>query len=137
MSHATAAVIDLVDTEDGRRRKMQQKWRNRLNRAEALPLKISREDMRPDPNHWLIGAEIEQRKARKYKGLPANFTLAFARENPGQAQIFDVCSRYQWLICLQYDHCVRRMCDGTHACSNRRCQSVLVVLIDSDKARHR
>ncbi len=88
MTGATIAQLDLSGDASARRLRMHQKWRNRLNRAAAGPLRVSRERMPLKPDHWLFKAELAQRRARGYRALPHTFVLAFAETNPGQAQLF-------------------------------------------------
>lgn len=88
MTGATIAQLDLSGDPEERRGRMHQKWRNRLVRAEAGKLRVHREAMPIDLRHWLLRAEDSQRRARRYRELPIAFTLAFARTNPGKAQLF-------------------------------------------------
>ncbi len=88
MTGATIAQLELNADVLSRRARMHQKWRNRLVRAEAGPLRVRREEMPVDSGHWLIRAEDAQRRARRYRELPTAFALAFAQANPGMAQLF-------------------------------------------------
>ena len=88
MTGATIAQLDLSGDADARRARMHQTWRNRLVRAEAGKVRIHRERLPVDPDHWLLLAETAQRRARRYRELPVAFTLAFAQANPGKAQLF-------------------------------------------------
>lgn len=88
MTPATLARLDLRDTTATRRARMHQKWRNRLRRAEDGPLRIRRSALPPDPNHWLLAAERQQRHDRRYRGLPPEFCAAWAQANPHMAQLF-------------------------------------------------
>lgn len=88
MTPATIARLDLSGDRAARRARMHQKWRNRLVRAEDGPLRVDRAAMPADPGHWLLRAEAAQRRARRYRDLPAAFTLAFAEANPGEAHLF-------------------------------------------------
>lgn len=88
MTPATVAQLDLSGDAAARRGRMHQKWRNRLVRAEAGRLRVLRDAMPVDSGHWLLKAETVQRRARRYRELPIDFTLAFAQANPGKAQLF-------------------------------------------------
>lgn len=88
LSEASLAQLDLSGGATARRARMHQKWRNRLVRAEDSGLQVQRSVLPVDPGHWLLRAEEEQRKAKKYRGLPAGVAAAYSRENPGHAQIF-------------------------------------------------
>ncbi|WP_238366178.1 GNAT family N-acetyltransferase [Mesobacterium pallidum] len=88
MTPATLARLDLRGSATDRRARMQQKWRNRLYRAEETPLKIRRSVLPPDPNHWLLAAERQQRRTRRYTGLPPEFCAAWSEANPHMAQLF-------------------------------------------------
>lgn len=86
MTPATLALLPL-DQPVRMRAAMQQKWRNRLNRAETAGLRIERRPL-DDPDHWLLQAEVAQARARGYRGWPPAFSAAFAAANPGAAQVF-------------------------------------------------
>ncbi|MFT7594516.1 MAG: hypothetical protein ACI8R4_001837 [Paracoccaceae bacterium] len=92
VSPATVAEIDLRPPIALRRAALHQKWRNRLTRAEAAlqanTLRITRQNMPIDPAHWLLQADANQQHARGYRAWPPALTLAYARENPGQAKLF-------------------------------------------------
>lgn len=82
------AEIDLAVPEASRRAALDPKWRNRLNRAEALGLDVRVEPLLPDERHWLLAAEADQASARRYGRLPPRFSAAWARTNPGGALVF-------------------------------------------------
>ncbi|MFW2587532.1 GNAT family N-acetyltransferase [Sagittula sp. SSi028] len=86
MTPATLALLDL-DAPATMRQAMQQKWRNRLNRAEGADLRVIRRPLAADD--WLLTAEAEQARARRYRGMPPAFATAFAAANPGLAQVFE------------------------------------------------
>ncbi|MGG7567221.1 GNAT family N-acetyltransferase [Rhodovulum sp. DZ06] len=87
------AELDLARPELLRRAAAAQKWRNRLRKAEAEPLKIRRRALPPDPAHPALIEEALQRRARGYKGLPPRFAAAFASANPGGAMLFEALHR--------------------------------------------
>lgn len=82
------ARLDLSAPKEKRRARLRGKWRNRLKRGEAAGLAVTRTAFDPARHGWLIQAEAVQRKARGYRGLPLDFTLAAARAAPGAAQVF-------------------------------------------------
>lgn len=86
MTPASVALLPLRD-ETAMRQAMQQKWRNRLNKAERGGLSVHSLPLQHD--HWLLQAEAAQARQRGYRGLPPAFSLAFAAANPGQAQVFE------------------------------------------------
>ena len=88
MTPATTARLDLRGSAADRRARMRQKWRNRLYRAEESPLRIRRSVLPPDPTHWLLAAERQQRRARRYAGLPPEICAAWSAANPHMAQLF-------------------------------------------------
>ncbi len=94
MTAATVAEIDLTLPRDLRRAGLHQKWRNQLKRGEAearkLSLRISRQNMPPDPAHWLIQADLALQRQRRFRNWPVALILAYGRENPGQAKLFTV-----------------------------------------------
>lgn len=79
------AVLDLTATPEAMRARQHGKWRNRLVKAEAAGLTVTDAPLPPDPAHWLLVAEEEQRCARGYRRLPSCFTTAWARAGGRQA----------------------------------------------------
>lgn len=88
MSPAQVAKLDLTTSLDDRRAGLHQKWRNRLKHAESQPLRITRQNMPMDPDHWLLKADIQQQSRRGYRNWPTKLTLAYVHENPGKAKLF-------------------------------------------------
>jgi hypothetical protein len=88
MSPARTAQWDLNIDQDARRAGLHQKWRNRLNHAERQGLRVTRQNMPGDANHWLLTADVLQQQAKGYKSWPAALTLAYAQANTGQAKLF-------------------------------------------------
>lgn len=88
MSPAKVALWDLNIDQDARRAALHQKWRNRLNHAERQGLRITRQNMPGDAQHWLLTADALQQQANRYKSWPAALTLAYAQANPGDAKLF-------------------------------------------------
>jgi hypothetical protein len=78
----TLASLDLRGDAVARRARLRGKWRNALTRAMAEPLHITATPLPPDPDHWLLRAEAAQARARRYRNLPAAFTVAWARACP-------------------------------------------------------
>ncbi|CUH80225.1 GNAT family N-acetyltransferase [Tropicibacter naphthalenivorans] len=83
---ATLAMVPLADSTTMRAR-LQQKWRNRLNRAEASSLRITRHAL--TAQHPILSQEAVQARAKRYRGLPPAFSAAFAARNPGKAVVFE------------------------------------------------
>lgn len=78
-----------LDPDPARRRAaLCQKWRNRLNAAEQTGLKVERALLPLSPTHWLLQAEMRQARARHYHGWPTGLTLAYAKANRRNAQLF-------------------------------------------------
>ena len=88
MTPASVGVLNLEGRSEDRRQRLNQKWRNRLNAAEAHDLRITRQNMPQDMDHWLVTADAELQKTRGYKSWPTGLTLAYAQANPGQAKLF-------------------------------------------------
>lgn len=86
MTPATVAMLPL-DTPDAMRAAMQQKWRNRLNRATRHDLDIRQRPL--SSGHWLLAAETAQARRKGYRGVPPAFCLAYALSNPGDALVFE------------------------------------------------
>lgn len=88
MSPAHVALLDLAPNPQQRRAALHQKWRNRLNHAAAQGLRLTRQNMPDDPDHWLLAADSAQQAARGYRSWPVPLTLAYARQNKGRAKLF-------------------------------------------------
>ncbi|MFW2543545.1 GNAT family N-acetyltransferase [Primorskyibacter sp. 2E107] len=86
----TPATLALLPLSDGAqmRSALNQKWRNRLVRAETSGLKVTRHPL--SKGHWLLAAEERQARKKGYRALPTNLSLAFAKANPGKAQLWEV-----------------------------------------------
>lgn len=91
---AHVALLPLAPCQDTQRAGLHQKWRNRLNQAErqakTAALRISRQSMPLDPQHWLFNADQAQQRQRGYRSWPLALTLAYGQQNPGQAKLFQV-----------------------------------------------
>ncbi|UWQ52407.1 GNAT family N-acetyltransferase [Leisingera caerulea] len=85
---AHAALWDLTRDPDQRRTALHQKWRNRLKHGEAQNLRLTRQNLPHDVRHWLFQADAKRQSARGYRSWPIGLTLAYARENKGQAKLF-------------------------------------------------
>ncbi len=83
---ATIAMLPLGEPAQ-MRAALQQKWRNRLNRAEAAGLALDWQDLRDSEDHWLLQADAAQQKSRGYCGWPVAFVHAFVAANPGKARL--------------------------------------------------
>lgn len=88
MSPAHAALLDLSGDPGQRRAALHQKWRNRLKHGESQGLRLTRQNLPNDPGHWLFQADARQQTVRRYRSWPLGLTLAFAKENKGQAKLF-------------------------------------------------
>ena len=80
MTGSHVARLSLEPDLDALRAGLHQKWRNRLKRAEAARLKITRGCLPDDPDHWLLRAEAAQARSRGYARLPQAFSLAWTRQ---------------------------------------------------------
>ncbi|WP_300030897.1 GNAT family N-acetyltransferase [uncultured Roseobacter sp.] len=88
VSPATVARLDLTPPPDALEAHLHQKWRNRLRHARAQGLRVTRQNMPDDPNHWLFQADSAQRKQRRYHTWPTSLTLAWMRANRSGAKLF-------------------------------------------------
>lgn len=84
---AELAMIDLKSPSLMRSR-LDQKWRNQLNKAERSDLQIHHRPLDATRDKWFLQAEAAQQKSRGYKSFPTEFLLAFAAINPQQARVF-------------------------------------------------
>ena len=74
MTPSTLAYLPVdIPSEDA----MHGKWRNRLRKAEASGLHVTRLPNRFEELTWLINAEQAQQKLRGYRALPASFMAAW------------------------------------------------------------
>lgn len=88
VSPGTVAVLDVTPDHDTLDAGLHQKWRNRLRHARAQGLSVTRQNMPDDPQHWLLQTDLRQQAQRRYRNWPVTVTLAYGRENPGQAKLF-------------------------------------------------
>jgi Acetyltransferase (GNAT) domain len=79
------AVWDLTPPPAALRAGLHQKWRNRLNRAEAEGLILAEAR---DPA-WLLAAEAAQRRARGYRALPPAFVAAWQIADPAGIRLWE------------------------------------------------
>ncbi|WP_085837255.1 GNAT family N-acetyltransferase [Aquimixticola soesokkakensis] len=70
------ATLDLRGGPEAIRARMHQKWRNRLVKSETARVTPARLNATPESLAPLLRAEKAQQKARNYRALPAEFTLA-------------------------------------------------------------
>ncbi|MEM9576195.1 MAG: GNAT family N-acetyltransferase [Pseudomonadota bacterium] len=88
VSPNTLAALDLTPDLEALRAGLHQKWRNRLKHAEKQGLRVTRQNLPDQPDHWLLVADLAQQAARRYRGWPPALTCAYGRENPGDAKLF-------------------------------------------------
>lgn len=96
------ADLPLSRDPDTMRRAMHQKWRNRLRHAERQGLRVTTSAMSPDPNHWLLTADVIQAQARKYRGWPTALTLAWTQVAPGQTLYLEARDRKEPVAALLF-----------------------------------
>lgn len=91
---AHVARLDIAPKRETNHLRLHQKWRNRLSRAQdqakALKLRITRQNMPQDSLHWLLASDQMLQGQRGYRSWPVALTLAYAKENPGQAKLFQL-----------------------------------------------
>ncbi|MGC3936753.1 GNAT family N-acetyltransferase [Roseobacter sp. EG26] len=88
VSPATQAALDLSPDLQDLRKNLHQKWRNRLKHGGKQRLRVTRQNMPDDPNHWFFQAEARQQLKRRYRNWPLALTLAYGRENRSHAKLF-------------------------------------------------
>ncbi|MEL0435833.1 GNAT family N-acetyltransferase [Phycobacter sp. K97] len=88
VSPAHVARLDLSASPERRRAALHQKWRNRLRHGETQGLRLTRQNMPIDPNHWLFKADQAQQAKRGYRSWPLPLTLTYAQVNKGMAKLF-------------------------------------------------
>lgn len=57
---------------------LNQKWRNRLVKAETAALSIHKEPLPDTPDHWLLKINGEQAKLKRFRPYPPQFIAAWA-----------------------------------------------------------
>ncbi|MDE4134169.1 GNAT family N-acetyltransferase [Phaeobacter sp. QD34_3] len=88
MGPASIARLDLSSSPERRRAALHQKWRNRLKHGESQGLRLTRQTMPFDANHWLFAADQAQQSKRGYRSWPLALTLAYGQANKGMAKLF-------------------------------------------------
>ena len=84
----TLAELDLRPPMPMRLAALHGKWRNRLRHAQGAGLTLHETAFDPTRHHSLLTQEAAQQRARRYRALPPAFTLAYAAQNPGAAQVW-------------------------------------------------
>ncbi|WP_390914929.1 GNAT family N-acetyltransferase [Pseudosulfitobacter sp. SM2401] len=87
-SPATVAELDLSPDLKTLHANLKGKWRNRLRHAQSHHLRITRQNMPTNCDHWILKAEQAQQRRLKYCHWPAALTSAFAQINTGDAKLF-------------------------------------------------
>jgi len=82
------AELDLTGTAASRAARQHGKWRNRLRHARRSGLVPEHRPLDPRRDGKLLAREAIQRRARGYRGLPPQFTLAWAARQPGATRLF-------------------------------------------------
>ncbi len=82
------ASIPLARSEEELRAGLHGKWRNRLVKAEASGLKVTRDVMPAHQGHWLLRAEAMQRHQRRYAGASDAYTLAWLASGDKNAALY-------------------------------------------------
>lgn len=96
----TLAELDLRLPMPMRLAALHGKWRNRLRHAQGAGLTLHETAFDPTRHHSLLTQEAAQQRARRYRALPPAFTLAYAAQNPGAAQVWSAEHKGQHLAHL-------------------------------------
>ncbi|WP_262693186.1 GNAT family N-acetyltransferase [Kordiimonas aquimaris] len=78
MTGASTVWLDLGQTENAFRQKLDGNWRNQLKKAEKENLSISIGGAKAKHYNWLLEREKDQRQNRNYLALPTGFIEAYA-----------------------------------------------------------
>ena len=79
MTGQCTTMLDLAQEPEALRRAQHQKWRNRLVAAERQDgLKVLKNGLKPAQYGWLLAEEQAQQSQKGYRGLPIEFTPAYA-----------------------------------------------------------
>ena len=87
------AELDLARPAADRCARQTGKWRNRLRHARRSGLDVGSRPFQSGRDETLIARESIQRRARGYRALPPEFTLAWARRQPQATHLFTACHR--------------------------------------------
>ncbi len=90
MTPQHVAELDLRPRPDVRLAAQHGKWRNRLRRAERADVCITHRPFDITRDLDVLQLEGQQRATRRYKALPPEFVMAWARVNPKQTRLFTV-----------------------------------------------
>lgn len=74
MTGEATVRIDLTKDDETLRTALDQKWRNRLKKAEGSDLKFMKAGAKPAQYRWLLETESKQREKRGYRALPPALT---------------------------------------------------------------
>ncbi|MDF1668938.1 MAG: GNAT family N-acetyltransferase [Roseovarius sp.] len=82
------ARLDLTKPKPERMASQHGKWRNRLRHAQNANVTYQCRPFKPATDQPLLDLELQQRRALRYKSLPAGFVHAWAMANKKAAQLF-------------------------------------------------
>ena len=80
MTGDATVYLDLTQDEAELRAGLDRRWRNHLSSAEKSELKFTASGLKPGQYQWLLDKEMEQRKAKGYRGLPPQMTTLWQEE---------------------------------------------------------
>ncbi len=90
MTGYSTLMLDLTQPLEALRAGLDGKWRNRLVRAEADTVLSTRVEPNLPEARRLLEREMQQRKQRRFQGLPTDFVPAYIEAAPSREQGFAV-----------------------------------------------
>ena len=90
MTGYSTVTLDLTQPLEALRAGLDGKWRNRLVRAEADAAFSTRVEPNLPEARRLLAQEMQQRKQRRFQGLPTDFVPAYIEAAPSREQGFAV-----------------------------------------------
>lgn len=85
---ASVAELPLPQNADALWGQSHGKWRNRARAAQRAGVRVEGMPFDPRQHGWLIEAEAQQRRTRRYRTWPVSVTLAYAERHPGDVWLW-------------------------------------------------
>jgi len=87
MTDAHVAELDLLTTAYDRQKAMKPKWRNAWRSAHGVALTITEAQFNIHAHAWVLQADLEQQRAKRFRGLPHALVNAYAACQPKSVRI--------------------------------------------------
>ena len=87
MSAATVAILPVRPDPDRQLSQADGKWRNAARQGAAAGLRFRQRLLCPSRDAWLLDADRAQQRAKRFRALPHDVSLAYGQANPGDALV--------------------------------------------------